>query len=589
MSRQVSLMIVVMTLLLSTFSGSVVMKPLGSAELTSAQSQVVSMVNGTQAYEYDLELERIAYNHTLSHYSSRSGGSSGANATADWLVEQFQEYGLEAYKEPFQFSTWDLLSKPTLVVDDDGNLTTVSDQTTINSFVSIHCSYPTPPQGVFGDLVVLPLPSAADYSEVGMNPINITEWNAIDTTGKILLIGREVRSAYSWQNAFKDKLIAQPPTAIVWTWWYSWMAWVPDFSNSAEGMRGDSVLYSGLHLPVGFVDYYAGMWIRDREKSLDISAQVKIEATIDSGPHYNVIGKLAGTKYPDKFVIISSHYDSPGSTSGFLDNGAGTAGVLELARVFSEANRTGLISPKYTILFIPFADEELGCVGAINYVLQHKSQMEDIIAVINLDCIGSDNLFFTKTEPGPKFDLDQVMLKAAQDLNVSATLDPGTGGDDMIFKDPIYGENMYIGWWNLTAGIADAVPVNSSIYVGASPIFYQERWTTGLSGYAHTSYDNSTSTVTLDWVEIDDLEAHIKVTALSLMRIITRHPCDFNDDGVVNMRDISYICSKFLTTPSSPNWDPICDVTGPVPREPDGIVNMRDVSEACANFLETEL
>jgi Zn-dependent M28 family amino/carboxypeptidase len=95
--------------------------------------------------------------------------------------------------------------------------------------------------------------------------------------------------------------------------------------------------------------YDAGLWIRNREKSLNVSASVRIDSVIGSGPHYNVIGKLLGYKYPDKYVIVSSHYDTI-MASGFCDNGAGTAGVLELARIFVEANSTGLFRPKYTML-----------------------------------------------------------------------------------------------------------------------------------------------------------------------------------------------------------------------------------------------
>jgi len=58
-------------------------------------------------------------------------------------------------------------------------------------------------------------------------------------------------------------------------------------------------------------------------------------------------------------------------------------------------------------------------------------------------------------------------------------------------------------------------------------------------------------------------------------------------DGIVNMRDIGYFCSKFVTTPSSQNWDPRCDVTGPTPGVPDGIVNMRDIGEVARNFMKT--
>jgi len=71
------------------------------------------------------------------------------------------------------------------------------------------------------------------------------------------------------------------------------------------------------------------------------------------------------------------------------------------------------------------------------------------------------------------------------------------------------------------------------------------------------------------------------------------NPCDISgptpgvSDNIVNMRDIGYFAARFLTTPSSPNWDPRADVTGPVPGLPDGIVNMRDIGEACRNFMNT--
>jgi outer membrane protein assembly factor BamB len=71
-------------------------------------------------------------------------------------------------------------------------------------------------------------------------------------------------------------------------------------------------------------------------------------------------------------------------------------------------------------------------------------------------------------------------------------------------------------------------------------------------------------------------------------------PCDVTGptqgvpDGICNMRDIGYICSKFGTTLSSPNWNPNCDITGPTKGVPDGIVNMRDIGLACNNFMKTD-
>ncbi len=67
---------------------------------------------------------------------------------------------------------------------------TTVDQSEIAPFQCEHYSWPTSPGGVFADLVILPLPAAASYSEIGARPIDMTEWNSINTTGKILLIGQ---------------------------------------------------------------------------------------------------------------------------------------------------------------------------------------------------------------------------------------------------------------------------------------------------------------------------------------------------------------------------------------------------------------
>lgn len=591
MLKKVFFSSVISTLLLLTLfniSASFV-EPIGSAILTPPEPQIIGQVNGTNAYNYDLELEKIAFNHTLAHYSFRAAGSSGANASADWIKAQFESFGLEAYKEPFQFTNWDLLSRPTLIVDDDGNLGTTNDQVTINSFQSEHYSWPTLQNGVFADLVILPLPPAASRAEIGVNPIDQAAWNAIDTTGKILLIGREVRWTNSWQLTYKNKLSAQTPAAVVYTWWYDWMSFVPDFFSSAGGRPASpwGPYYWNLHIPVGFVNYYDGLWIRNRESSYDVSAKVKIEAVIGYGPHYNVIGKLTGYKYPNKFVIVSGHYDTIMS-GGFADNGAGTAGVIELARIFSEANKSGLLRPRYTILFIAFASEEIGLVGSINYVMQHKAEMSDIIAVINLDCIGSDNLYVSETNPAGGIDLDQLVVKAAEYLGINVVLEPPGGSDQEPFRDPAGGDDIYYYWWGLTAGIWDATPVESSVMLDSYPLLYSDKWDMGTPGWIHTSYDNSTSTTTLSWVEASDLENHIKVAALSLMRIITKvgdlgsglPPQFFVFDEKINGKDLALFIYAYKGL-APPEAMYLADLGGGFPPQffkSDGVVDNIDIA-----------
>ncbi|MEM3459108.1 MAG: M28 family peptidase [Candidatus Bathyarchaeia archaeon] len=485
------------------------------------EQQIVSLVNGSRAYNHDLELENMA----LEHYAFRSGGSAGANETVYWIKEKFESFGLEAWLEPFEFTTWDVTSKPSLVIDDDGNPNTTYDQTVLSSFQCEHYSWPTSPNGAFADLVILPLPEAASYFEIGVNPINTTAWNAINTTGKIVLIGREVRWSSSWHNTYRNKLTAQPPAAIVHTWWYEWMSFTPPMYSSAGGRPISSFgdYYWDLGIPVGSVNYEDGLWIRNRESGIDVSANVSINSVIGMGTHYNVVGRIKGYIDPDKMIIISGHYDTV-MCAGFCDNGAGTAGVIELAKVFADAVASGVYKPAYTLLFVAFASEELYLVGSINYVKQHKSDMANIKAVINLDCIGSDEFRVTETEPVNGFDLDQVVLEAALELGVSGELESPGGSDQETFRNPLWANSIYYQYWGLDANISDATPIPSSVLLISFPLLYNDAWYMGSPGWIHTEYDNSTSTLTLNWVEAVDLEKHIQIAALTTVRISPNVP-----------------------------------------------------------------
>ena len=55
-------------------------------------------------------------------------------------------------------------------------------------------------------------------------------------------------------------------------------------------------------------------------------------------------------------------------------------------------------------------------------------------------------------------------------------------------------------------------------------------------------------------------------------------------DGKVDIRDVHYVAEHYGTTPSSPNWDPNCDVTGPTPGVPDGKVDIRDVNFVAVRY-----
>jgi hypothetical protein len=514
-----------------------------SSGLDQLEEQIVGLINGSRAYGYDLQLESIA----LDHHDFRSAGSIGANETANWIKAQLESFGLDAWLEPFTFKNWTLPEKPSLVIDEDGNQSTTEDQTTINSFQCEHWSYPTSDAGVFADLVILPLPPAENISRIGAELINMTAWNAINITGKIVLIGREVRWSDGWHSTFVSKLSAQPSAAVVFTWWYDWMNFTPPMHSSAGGLplSGYGTYFWAYEIPVGFVDYWDGLSIREKEENdARVSANITIKAVINTdGVHYNAVGKIDGYEQPEKIVIISSHYDTV-MCAGFCDNGAGTAGVLEIAKVIKEAIGGGLYQPKYTLLFITFTGEELYLVGSANYVKWHKSEIENVTAVINLDCIGSENLTVTET---PGSDLAQKIIKAATDLGISISTENPGGSDQESFRVPDIINNDISFYWDVNLGISDATPVMASAMLCSYPLFYSDLWNMGEAGWIHTVYDNSTSTETLSWVELDDLENHIKVALLTAIRESPNLVPEFTPTIILTALITSTVIVYFLT------------------------------------------
>ena len=110
----------------------------------------------------------------------------------------------------------------------------------------------------------------------------------------------------------------------------------------------------------------------------------------------NVLAYLPGKT--DEYVIIGAHYDHLGYGNydslapsqigqihpGADDNASGTAGVLELARLFAPLK--GQL-PR-GILFASFAGEELGLLGSAEWVKEPTRPLDKAVAMINMDMIG---------------------------------------------------------------------------------------------------------------------------------------------------------------------------------------------------------
>ena len=68
--------------------------------------------------------------------------------------------------------------------------------------------------------------------------------------------------------------------------------------------------------------------------------------------------------------------------NGADDNASGTAGLLQLARELAGSQ------PRYNLLLVGFAGEEMGLLGSSHYVEGPLIPLEDTIAMLNMDMIG---------------------------------------------------------------------------------------------------------------------------------------------------------------------------------------------------------
>ncbi|GAB4376924.1 MAG: hypothetical protein Kow0042_23820 [Calditrichia bacterium] len=123
--------------------------------------------------------------------------------------------------------------------------------------------------------------------------------------------------------------------------------------------------------------------------SNDLGISWTAAGNIQAGSLNNVIATKLGTAYPDQYYIICGHYDCTSEMAmtrapGADDNGSGTSGVIEAARVLAPYHF------KYSIKFILFAGEEQGLFGSQAYASQAAASGEQIMGVLNMDMIAYD-------------------------------------------------------------------------------------------------------------------------------------------------------------------------------------------------------
>jgi hypothetical protein len=109
-----------------------------------------------------------------------------------------------------------------------------------------------------------------------------------------------------------------------------------------------------------------------------------------AGKGANVVGFLRGKSHPERFIVVTAHYDHLGIRHGQIYNGAddnasGVAGLLQLAAHFTREQ------PENSMIFAALDAEEIGLLGSYALVKQLRAERRDVALDFNLDMISHND------------------------------------------------------------------------------------------------------------------------------------------------------------------------------------------------------
>ncbi|HSS99070.1 MAG TPA: M28 family metallopeptidase, partial [Terriglobales bacterium] len=146
----------------------------------------------------------------------------------------------------------------------------------------------------------------------------------------------------------------------------------------------------------------------------------------------NVVAILPGSdpKLKDEYVVFSAHLDHLGIGApvngdniynGAIDNGSGSAGVLEVARALSTMQK----APRRSIVFLFVTGEEEGLLGSDAYAYHPTVPIEKIAANVNMDELSCWYDFADIVPQGADHStIGKVVDDVARHMNLQISPDP---------------------------------------------------------------------------------------------------------------------------------------------------------------------
>ena len=100
----------------------------------------------------------------------------------------------------------------------------------------------------------------------------------------------------------------------------------------------------------------------------------------------NILGMVEGTVHPDRYIVLTAHYDHLGVQNGQIYNGAddnasGTAAILAIGEWLRNN------PPRHSVVLAALDAEEMGLQGARAFIADPPVPLDRIVMNVNLDMV----------------------------------------------------------------------------------------------------------------------------------------------------------------------------------------------------------
>ncbi len=351
--------------------------------------------------------------HTLTspEMRGRLSGDTGYDKAAKWAAGKFDSWGLEPFfSEKGYFQEFD---QPYTLIHDKGQLDLhiPANNDTITKSYNYGEHYW--PWGISGSGKVR---AEVVYAGHGLSApeLGYDDYEGVDVEGKIVITelgipyeGNDPDTLSMWQpyvdhsNKVRFALengavglifayhVASPrPTAD------------PDFIFLAASDEVIEDLFAGTGKDLEKVR--EGIRTTMSPSSFSTGKEATLALTAGYHPEgrtSNVVAMIEGRDpdLKDEFIIIGAHLDHLGMMPvlfpGALDNASGCALALGVARALAVSG----VELRRSLIIVLFGAEEVGLVGARQFVDRFPYPAENIKVMINLDMVGRGNSFFAVT------------------------------------------------------------------------------------------------------------------------------------------------------------------------------------------------